>query len=47
MPHTFETVVDGGIKSHRMYIDKVKVNQPMEDTLFVKPELAMANTSGG
>lgn len=46
MPHTFETVVEGGIKSHRMYIDQVKVNQPMEDTLFVKPQLAIASASG-
>ncbi len=41
VPHTFETVVDGAKKSYKMTIDRVKVNQPLEDTLFNKPQLAM------
>ena len=50
MPHSFETVVEGTVKdhqSHRMHIDQVKVNQPMEDGLFAKPksQLAMASTT--
>jgi hypothetical protein len=48
MPHTFETVVEGTAKdhqSHRMHIDLVKVNQPMEDALFARPQLAMASTT--
>ncbi len=41
VPHTFETVVDGAKKSYKMTIDRVKVNQAIEDSLFDKPQLAM------
>jgi hypothetical protein len=45
IPHTMETVV-GGIKgSHKMTIVAVKVNPPMEDSLFAKPQLVLARAS--
>ena len=45
VPHTFETVVTGTRQSYKMTIDQVKVNQPLEDTLFDKPQLAMTTKS--
>ena len=43
VPHVLETVVEG-IKqsSHKMTIEKVAVNQPLEDALFAKPQLKVA-----
>lgn len=46
MPHTFETIVEGGKQNHQMHIDHVSINQPMEDTLFAKPQLVASNASG-
>lgn len=37
MPHVLESAVEGGRQSHKLYIDRVAVNQPMDDTLFLKP----------
>lgn len=46
VPHVFETVVDGGQHSHKMYIDHIAINQPMDDALFMKPgpQLVSAST---
>ena len=38
LPHTVETVIEGGKQSHKMIIERVAVNQPMDDALFAKPE---------
>ena len=47
MPHVFETVVEGAQQSsHKMYIEHVAVNQPMENALFAKPGQALAKVSG-
>ncbi len=46
LPHTFETVIDGGKQPYKMYIEHVAVNQPMEDALFAKPSLALVHASG-
>ncbi|MGA7178362.1 MAG: outer membrane lipoprotein-sorting protein [Thiobacillaceae bacterium] len=46
IPHTLETVIEGGLKSHKMNIEQVMVNRPLGDTLFAKPQLALAATSG-
>jgi len=49
MPRVLETVVDGALQPHKMYIDHVAINQPMEKALFAKPGLPsqpMANISG-
>ena len=40
VPHVLETVIDGGNQSHKMFIERVGVNQPMDDALFAKPNLA-------
>jgi len=46
VPHVFETVVEGVKLPHKMQIQRVTVNQPMEDMIFAKPQLAMAKSSG-
>ena len=38
VPHTYETVVDGVKPSRKMTIDRVAVNQPLGDDLFVRPQ---------
>ncbi len=45
MPHILETVVDGGKQPYRMHIEHVAINQAMENALFAKPQLAVANAS--
>ena len=42
IPHTLETVVSGVKPTHKLTIDHVTVNPPTDDTLFAKPQLAMA-----
>jgi len=37
VPHEFETAVDGVKQSYKMHIEKVAVNQKMDDKLFEKP----------
>lgn len=45
MPQVLETVVDGALQPHKMYIDHVAINQPMELALFEKPGQALAKVS--
>ncbi|WP_283744022.1 outer membrane lipoprotein-sorting protein [Sideroxydans sp. CL21] len=45
MPHILETVVDGGKQPYKMHIEHVAINQAMENALFAKPQLAVANAS--
>ncbi len=45
VPHVFETIVDGGKLSHKMNIEQVTINQPMEDAVFAKPQIAMVKSS--
>jgi hypothetical protein len=45
MPHVLETVIDGGNAGHKMVIERVAVNQPMDDALFAKPEVPAAVAS--
>ncbi len=40
VPHVMETVVEGGKEPHKLYIEHVAVNQPMEASIFAKPQLA-------
>ena len=42
VPHVVETVVEGVKQSRKMTIQHVAVNQPMDDALFAKPQLATA-----
>jgi len=45
VPHVLETVVEGVKQSHKMTIEQVAVNRPLEDSLFAKPGLKMAAAS--
>ena len=45
MPRVLETMIDGGKLPHKMYIERVAVNQSMENALFAKPNLAVAKAS--
>ena len=45
VPHVLETVVEGVGTSHRMSIEKVAVNQSLDDKLFAKPQLQVAVAS--
>lgn len=45
VPHVFETVVEGGPTAHKMSIDQVIVNQPMEDIIFAKPQVPLVRSS--
>jgi outer membrane lipoprotein-sorting protein len=40
--HTMETVVEKVMGSHKMAIKTIKVNPPLDDSLFAKPQLGMA-----
>ncbi|MDF3839580.1 outer membrane lipoprotein-sorting protein [Cupriavidus basilensis] len=46
IPHVMETVVEGVKKTHQMTIQQVTVNQPVDDALFAKPQLASAKVPG-
>src|SRR5512139_354505 len=46
VPHVLETVVEGVRQSHKMTIEKVAVNAPLEDSLFARPKLKVAAASG-
>ena len=45
-PRTLETVVEGFKPSRKMKIERVAVNQPMDEALFSKPQLPVAAASG-
>lgn len=45
VPHTLETVVDGVKGSHKMTIQTVSVNPPVDDSRFAKPQLALASAT--
>lgn len=48
VPHVFETVVEGvkqPYKPYKMHIERLTVDQPMDDALFAKPQLAMIKSS--
>lgn len=42
MPHTMETVVDKVAGSHKMTIQTIKVNPPLDESLFARPRSAPA-----
>lgn len=46
VPHVLETVTEKDKQPHKMTIEQVAVNQPMESALFAKPQLAVAKASG-
>jgi len=44
VPHVLETTVKGFKETRKITIQTVTVNQPQQDSLFAKPQLAMAKT---
>lgn len=46
VPHVQETVVEKDKQSHKMTIEHVSFNQPMEGALFAKPQLVVAKAPG-
>lgn len=45
VPHTFETVVDGVRQTRKMTIDRVAINQSLDDALFAKPQITASAAS--
>jgi len=45
LPHTLETVVDGVRQTHKIVIQNVKVNPPLDDALFLKPQASLAKAA--
>jgi hypothetical protein len=45
-PRLQETAVEGAKQPYKMTITRVAVNEPMDDSLFQKPQLAAAATPG-
>jgi hypothetical protein len=45
LPHLLETVVEGVKETHKMVIQSVAVNVPMDDALFAKPQLTMQSAA--
>jgi hypothetical protein len=46
MPRALETVVEGFKPGRKMKIERVALNQPLEDALFSRPQLPVAAVSG-
>jgi hypothetical protein len=44
-PRVLETMYEGTKVSRKMTVTKVVVNEPMQDALFQKPQLAMTGTA--
>jgi hypothetical protein len=44
VPHVLETVVQGVKQTHKITIERVAVNSPVDDGLFSKPALASVQT---
>ena len=42
VPHVLETFVEGVKESHKLTLQRVAVNEPMPDSMFDKPQLALA-----
>jgi hypothetical protein len=48
VPRVLETVVEDlkGAQPHKLRIERVSANQPMDDALFARPQLALAKPAG-
>ena len=44
VPYAYETAVEGNPRTHRMLIESVTVNKPLEDARFTKPQMLLAGT---
>lgn len=45
VPYVTETVVDGVGQTHKMNIQTVTLNPPLDDTIFAKPKVNLATTT--
>lgn len=45
MPHTLETAVVGARGTHKLFIEKVALNSQVDDSLFAKPQIAVAKVT--
>lgn len=45
VPHVLESVVEGVNQSHKMNIERVAVNQSLQDDLFAKPRLPLVKAA--
>ena len=45
MPHTLETAVVGARGTHKLFIEKVTLNSQVDDSLFAKPQIAVAKVT--
>jgi len=45
VPYVLETVVEGVKQTRKMTIQAIKVNQPLEDASFAKPQVTMAKSA--
>jgi hypothetical protein len=45
VPHTLETVVDGVKPTHKISIQNVAINKPIEDSMFSKSSLVLAKAT--
>jgi hypothetical protein len=44
VPYLYETAVEGNPQRHRMVVELVKVNPPLDAARFVKPQVLVAAT---
>lgn len=47
IPFVCETAVDGNPRTHKMIVQSVAVNRPLEDARFAKPTVLVAGAPGG
>lgn len=40
VPHVLETIVEGSKQTHKMTVERVAINKPMENALFANPQAA-------
>ena len=45
VPYTLETVVDGVKQSHKISVQTVAINKPLDDALFAKPQITLAKAA--
>jgi hypothetical protein len=44
VPFLYETAVEGSPQTHKMVVDTVAVNRPLEDSRFAKPQAQVADS---
>ena len=44
VPFLYETAVEGSPQTHKMVVDTVTINRPLEDSRFAKPQAQVADS---